>query len=936
MEGGTRVPRHRLENVKGGALMLFTALCISFPQSVQDLLPVLLRLISFPIPFKILQLNSAFVKWVTERLLFKAIANAPGCQETVMRWKKGSRTAQLLAKEWQLALYYYLWAKTLAQMLKSPPSSTMNQTPADHLAPLSDAVLCDRVLSAVEQSVPARPPTSQRTTSIVSGARVSASLFATTTPVALKSYLHHVLEQSEHETVTIYVPGLLTAPWTRHLVTLLRRVERQYGAQVVGYDVCVDAQRYAVDIHHLHVLAERPTTTRAASSSSSSLSPAASTKAILMLASLRGRPVHNRDEVFQFAKSRGWQMVELCVPTLPLDAVNPMEGANAQAHSAVTIAAAATPAFCSAPDLRITAFDDFGMYGGAVVHLCVHDRRLITRMLSECQVGLSDSVGAGTSPTPEKKAFGSSSNRSGDHRVKGAALCSLPSAALTATTDFATRSSEFLTHISFPWSSRLYHALKAEAASRLQAGARMQQSLATTGYVLTQTIPSLALAMRQNVMRLLPRGASRRTAPTMKGGEEGNVEDAAEAAVGAQRSNTDASIEQRTSLITHPLPPLDLLPPPAPQLHGAITSADKQKEPKVKEEDPQPLLPSSLATEGAIGMGGALTSWMSWLPRLDSTKAAVAAEAEAFVNTPAEWRIRLRWTALLLAAYSSGFSGPTLPLVQPSPNDVCVAAYVSLWSFVAQLPPWVEAVSAENEKSLQSQGVGSCGDGGCSCVEVASTALLVRVAKPACPRKVAQLLCHEAAVGARAVSERKWEECGAATSAATPSSRACNFQLEDGLVMPGCPNAVALVKELLYIPLAPAIDVRVRSLVLRALWEEVPHADDAAKTPRRTDGVPDKVARTLEMLYESHLSHASAVQKSRGEAKLGETGEPKYRPLRPRNGNLGVSKQDMERAQQAIFHNAQSMAEAAVVPPSFLTDAATLKMGVVHNVLSKL
>ncbi|KPA76635.1 hypothetical protein ABB37_07493 [Leptomonas pyrrhocoris] len=966
MEGDASPSRHRLVHVRGGARMLLTALCISLPHWAQNNLASLLRLIPFLALLTAPQLDTAVMRRVIEPLFLRAVAEVTGSHDTLSQWRPGLHTSRFLAIAWQLILVGCLRDKDLARLVTSSPSPSNDLSPADQLALLSDRALCEHVLSVVEQSTPAWSPASQRAAPSGSDSRVSASLFATTTPVALASFLHHVMARAGHEPVTIYVPGLLTAPWANHLTPLMRQVRRRYGAHVVGYDVRVDARLYEVDMHHLHRLDERcrassnvrssarstttTATTGASSTAAASPPPSTSTTSVLLLASLRGRSVHNRDEAFEFAKSRGWQVVELCVPTLPLDAVDSLDDATAQppvgrTHFAVTPALATRLAFCTRPDVRITAFDDVGMYGGAVVHLCVNDRRLIPHMMNACQVGLSDPAGAQPGATPEENAVRSNKGR----HVKGAALHSLPTKAITSATDFTVRCSEFLAHVWFPWSRCLCDVLQdAEVASLLQTKTRLQQALATSSRALTHKLCGIPSVVHRNVRRRLSGGASQTGTFTGKSGTVGTVADTQDAGAGEQHITADTAVEQRTVYIAHPLPPLSLVPAPTPptqqQQHDTATPAEKYVERKganeSEGEEAKSSSPSSRTTDGGECVGGALTSWMSRLPKREATGAAATGEAAEGTNTPAEWRIRLRWTAMLLAAYATAIpcaEPPPLSSAPPARGAACLAAYVSLWSFVAQLPPWVAAVSAENEASRQNDG------GDCRCVELAATALLVRVAYPASPRAVAQLLCDEAAVDARAVSARTWEDdAGAATAAPDKPPRTRDFAFDDVLVMPGCAHVAALAEELLYIPLRFSMDVKARGAVLRVLWDKVPHAyGKAVATPRRSDGAPATAVRRLQTLYRNFLSGTLPASISEGEARRAASKERKYRPLRPCSTNLSVSDLDVERAQQAIFHNAQSAVAAAVVTPSCMMDATTslvplAKIAVLQKVFSKL
>ena len=966
--------------------MLFTALCVSLPREAQEVLPAFLWLLPFLFFFFFEgpKLTTAVAQRTLKPLFLKAVAEVTGSQAKLAQWKANTYISKLLDTCVRLTLTYVA-GKNVAKFLAgaSPSSSKGRRAPADDLASLDDTALCERVLSVAGQSLPARSPASLRSFSNPSDARVCATLFATTTPVALTSYLRHVLACAGHGLVTIYVPGLLAAPWTSHLLPLLRRVQRQHGAHVVGYDLYIDAHHYEVDVRHLQQLAQQQqcsdlsgsSRTRLSAGSSKAAStavPPAPTPAldstVLILASLRGRSVHNRDAAVEYAKSRGWQVMELCLPTLPPQAITMTT--TADSNSAVT-AAAANLALHIAPDIHITAYDDAGMYGGAVVHLCVNDRRLLARMFDECQVGLAEVASRAASGTPKRRAARSCSKSS--TRDKSSVLPMLHSTALVTTvTDLGARSSEFLINVWLPWSSRLYYALQAEAeASALRrVRATAQQSWILMTRFLTETLPMVPFTAQQRIMSLLPGRALQDRLHALAGkSAEDSVNScaataaaaaaAAAEAVGSQndasRSVADATVEQRTTMITQPLPPLDLLPPTPParqssqqqQEAASPASTQRAEASKEKEEQKVPLLPSADA-EGAEstidGRGGGNSALMSWMPQLPKPGAATAAgpkEAKV-VNTPAEWHIRLRWTALLLATYGDGITGagvaaPSLPPSSPAANDVCAAAYVSLWSFIAQLPPWVAAVSAEGEESPAN---------GWNCVEVAATALLVRVAYPASSRAVAQLLRDEADVDARAVSTYAWQadsarqiKSNAATTTNTTSHQ-CVFHFEDAAVMPGCPHAAALAEELVYLPLAPNMATAVRGAVLRVLWEKVPHAYDSVKAHRRADGAPPHVLKTLRVLNRAYMTDTPDLVRSDGERPQG-TRKSKYHPLRLDTDNLGFSAQDVEQAQQLLFRSAQSAAAAAVMPPSFVTEAATslvtpLQNSVVQRLLSKL
>jgi hypothetical protein len=948
MEGSTNTLPQRLVHVRGGSQMLFTALCVSLPEDAQHLLSVFLWVIPFFTLYKVPLTTTAAVRRGIRLLFVRAVMEVADKHPVASQPQTSVWESQLLSTLTQFMLRCLRYTQ-MTKLVTSLFGSTMQDSiPADHLAALTDAVLCKSVLAAAGQSIPARSPASQRALSSPSDARVCAALFATTTTAALSSYLHHVLSRAAHQSVTLYVPGLLTAPWTTHLTPLLHRVQRQHGAQVVGYDVELNAHRYEVNLDHLHKLVQdrdhragnssvkttvfprsRPTATTAAAAS---LPAAATTTAVLFLASVRGRCPHNCDKAFELAKSQRWHVVELCVPTLPLPAATQIAGTNRVTATATHLVLPIIP------DVRITSFDDAGMYGGAVVHLCVSDARLIARMTSECQVGFPEiRSDVGRADTPEKTTGVRSVQQSSHRSATGAMMCSLPSSAIAATTDLTTRSSEYLKSVWVPWASRLRHALQQEAATSLHRVAKMQQSVTASSHSVVEALTSLPATTLQRVTGWPPSSAralqsGKRVPPT--GGAEYCEDSSGQKQ--QQRVTADTTVEQRTTVITQPLPPLDL-----------VSSAAAPQTPR-KRESGAPTEEGTAQPQNGLWSfstsreeGGALTSWML---RLSRQETAVAAAEEAPANTPAEWRIRLRWTALLLSTYTGGVAVAEPSSGRPTPSrDVCTAAYVSLWSCVAQLPPWVGAVSAENEASLRRVSSGCVDNGdGSDCVEVAATALLVRVAYPASARAVAQLLRDETAVDARAVVSRAWDDADKSTTTASPPARVSPFLFEEALVMPGCTHAAALADELLYIPLTLFMDTGVRDAVLRVLWEKVPHAHDTVETLRRTDGAPNGVLANLNAIYRTYLA-AEAAAASHTMKTMREAGKVQYRPLRLRSSSstTDVTPEEAHRAQQLLFRRAMSWIAAAAAPPSFVSNpgaslAALLKGNVIPAVSSKL
>lgn len=949
--GVAAAPPHSLVRVRGGALMLFTALCISLPTDAQHLLPVLLWLVPSLVLFKVPQLATSLVKRVLDPLFVQAVSEVTGMHHAdLLRGKKGHLNAShILNKVVQLTLTY-MAGRGVAKLIAGGASSTspssektQRKNAADAFAPLSDAVVCARVLAAAEDAQCTPSPARLRG---AAHSRVQASLFATTTSVALRSFLYHVLGQSSrHAPVTLYVPGLLTAPWTTHLVPALQDVHRRYGARIVGYDLFVDAQRYEVDLDHLRHQEKVSHTTHSARRSSptsveavalkasaTAVNAAPRTTAVLLLASVRGRRVHNRDAAFEFAKCRGWQVVELSVPTLPPNAADLVDCAAQgvaqvlRAHSAQT---SAQTFAATTPDMRITAFDDAGMHGGAVVHLCVSDQQLLTHMQSECQVGLADLTGSAA----VVESTAASPARGHADRLR---------ALSTTTADFTMRSGEYLTQVWLPWAGKLYSAVRADGLSLLPMAQRVQTSLAASQRILIDLLPHLSFAAPQRVTRLLAGVAPQGLAPSPAMIDDGNTNS------NPSGVTAESTVEERTTVVSEPLAPLSdvAATPSLPAKEAESFSTSSTETDKVSAGAGEFSPPALLSSEGGgiSWASGALTSWMARLPTADTaTPATASADAELVRNTPAEWRIRLRWTALLMATYAAGVTQETgaaartaAPLARHRDShlrDVCAAAFVSLWSFVTQLPPWVAAVSAEAADALQ------CG----SCVEVAPTAVLLRVAAPASASEVAQLLRDGAAVDARAVSARVWGGETGTGGSSTPLGNTA-FTFEESVVMSGCERAAAVSNELLYVPLSPAVGATARAAILRVLWDVVPRAGNTAKTQKHAGGLTTAspsstpMRQTLSRLYRSYLSSQTTAAEDASERQQSGV---KFRPLQPCNADVDVAERDAERARRVLFRNAKAAVTAVALPPSFVTDAATslvvpLKSAVVAKLLSKL
>ncbi|GET91863.1 hypothetical protein, conserved [Leishmania tarentolae] len=870
MSDSDNAARYPLVGVRGGAAMLFTALVSSLPPPAQVAIQRVLLIIS---AMTVARVQRTVVLMFTRRVLFPLLTGAfPTVFGALEGVKLNSSSATLIA-----ALSHAVIAYSLAQkLLKADREASFAFTKdfaacllseEEHLRRLVGAVvgvevpsLSSPLLSAPRPALMGTPP------------RMCSVFFSTTTPVALNAYLHHAHARRRASHVSIFVPGLLTAPWTTHLIPLLHDVFCRHGTAVVGYDICVDAEHYDVDLRHLRdlILQGRQSTTE--SSAPPSPSRAASPVGVLVLASIRGRCVRNRDQALVFAKMHGWQVVELCVPTLPLAAVHDL---NPQRRPQWVRARQAQCATSSVrPDVRLTAFDDAGMYGGAVVELCSCDIALLLHMKNQCQPGFVE--GGVNDAARQAKTCNSFLP------ATAVTLCTLPSSAVTATLDAASGTSEFI-KVWCPWTRRLCAAALREACMLHQDSVIAQEALAVLRRFPTQTFSNVPLRAHTKLRRLL--------SPD-KGGDK-TTDDNSAPGDALHRVSASTPVEQRTTYITTPLAPVSLLTAPRFPAAAPVGSGNNQ--------------------------GGKKSLMVAKTPSPSRASAAAPiTPEEALTSCAMEHRIRLRWSSLIMSQTFSIGGAPTVS----SDSAAAVrtsAAYLSLWSFIAQLPPWVVAVSAADDgETAQGERRSSC------CVEAFATALLVRVFHPASPRAVAELLRDEALVGAAAVRPHVWDSL-----ATTPNSiREDVLKFEDAVVFPGCSQATRLSEELVYLPLSPELPVSVRAAMLQVLWNKVPNAGDAASASVHSNWLERSVTvgalsahvqATMNFIYRMHLPQVQRGHNGKVLSSTASTVNTLPNVIAQGHSGGNVSAEDAERVQQLLFNGVCS----SVAPP--LSAGAALK-----------
>ncbi|KAK7196933.1 hypothetical protein NESM_000635600 [Novymonas esmeraldas] len=824
------VVHHPLVRVRGGATMLLTALVGSLPPLAQVALRRLLLVIPVLVLAKVQRTAvQALVRRVLLPLLTGAIPAAAGAAKPVQL--RSSSTA-LLGTLSHAIVVYSLGEK----LMKADERASSTFTAAAVASLSSDDELLRRLVGAVADETAAWLPSTLRgavsSASPAAPRRRCAAFFATTTPVALSAYLHHIHGRSRASHITIYAPGILIAPWTTHLAPLLRDIAHRHGTAIVGYDVCADAERYEVDLKHIRrLLRQHPQP--GAGDSRAGPSPG-----VLIIASMRGRRVGNVEAACVLAKVHGWEVVELCVPTLPLEAVHAV-GPQPRPTWLRERPSPSTTAPVR-PDLRLTSFDDAGMYGGAVVEVCSSDDALITRMRAECQPGRADAAAAG--PVSAKSRVSPTSV---------AALRTARPALLAATVDAVASTNDLVAKVWVPWARRLCAAAWREADVLRQASVTTQEALAALRRFPVETLPQLPGYAHAELRRLrsICTGAAGRGVATTA-----DVDD-------AQRISADTPVEQRTTYITSPMAPLatTVVPLPAlsPQSHAAA------------------------AAGGDSGGGGTVT------PARDAVAVATAPlvfEA-ALTNSAVEWRIRLRWSVLLLSPALAAAGQPHHLRKEPAASSSADVAYLSLWSFAVQLPPWVVVVSAADDgETARGERRSSC------CVEACAAALLVRITHPASARAAAELLREEAQVEASAVRLRAW----GALASSPAASAVDEYAFEDAVVFPSCPQAAALGEELLYLPLSPDLPVAARAAMLRVLWEKVPHSNTAS----RTCAPSTHVQTVLDSIYRAHLPR---LQHQHGTAASATS----------RSGTDAVSEQEAQGVQRVLFDGGASSAAAA-------------------------
>ncbi|CAM40670.1 conserved hypothetical protein [Leishmania braziliensis MHOM/BR/75/M2904] len=833
MPDSGNVVHHPLVRVRGGATMLLAALIGALPPPAQVVLRRALRVISV---MTLAKVQRTAVLMLARRLLLPLITGAFPTASGAFKPAKLNSSSATLIEALSHAFTVYSLAKKL---IKADRGDSFVFTAATAACLSSEEGPLCRLLGAVvgtealslSSALPSVPPS----VSTAAPPRMRSALFSTTTPVALNAYLRYVHARTRASHVAILVPGLLTAPWTTHLIPVLRDAFRSQGTTVVGYDICADAEHYDVDLRHLRDLIRQVRRSTAKPCALSSASSAASLTGVLVLASVRGRSVRNGDEACVLVKMHGWQVVELCVPTLPLDAVHDLDPKHRPQWMRKRQAQCTT--LSVRPDVRLTAFDDAGMYGGAVVELCSDDSALLLHMKSQCQPGQVE-------------------NRGGD-AVWQTKARSYPR--LTATLDAVTGASKFIIKVWCPWAHRLCAVAWQEAGMQHQGTAMAQEALAMLHRFPTQTLPRVPLYAQAQLRRWLLR----------RRGGTGTTDDDGISGVASHRVSADTPVEKRTTYITHPV-----------------------------------------ATDSVQGGKKSLTVVKSESSARIAA-AALTAPEEMITNCTMEWQIRLRWSVLLMSPTFSSDSAPRVTSDAAGATRT-FAAYLSLWSFVAQLPPWVVAVSAADDgETARGERRSSC------CVEAFATALLVRVADPASPRATAELLRNEALVEAAAVRPRAWDSLATARDASGVEV----LRFEDAVVFPGCAQATRLSEELLYLPLSPDLPVSVRAAMLRLLWDEVPHAGGAASESvhsrqpgcsRAAGALSAHVQATMNSIYRAYLPQAQRGHDGKALPSSASGSNTLPSAIAQSHSREGViSAQDATRVEQFLFDGVSSSSSVA-------------------------
>ncbi|KAG5493541.1 hypothetical protein JIQ42_01912 [Leishmania sp. Namibia] len=886
MSNSGYVEHHPLVRVRGGATLLLYALVLSLPPPAR----AALRRLAFVIPvMKIAEVPRTAVLMFAARVLLPllsgALPTASGAPKPVQR-NPSSNT--LVAALSHAIIVYSLAEKLMKVGWRASPRLTA----ATAASLSSEGEPLPRLLNAVIDSEAPSLPSALLSLPLPSPTagppRRCSALFSTTTPGALKAYLHYLHARPRSSQVTILVPGLLTAPWTTHLAPLLRDFFRREGTAVIGYDIGADAAHHDVDLCHMRNLIQQLRQSTTESIAASPVSSAAPEAVVLFLASIRGRHVRNRDEACVFAKMQGFQVVELCLPTLPLDAVRQLEAQGRPKW----MSARQSPCTMSSmrPDLRLTAFDDAGMYGGAVVELCSADSALLMHMRRECQPGLTESRDNGAASRATAQVS--------PHPGRAVLRRTRPSSAVAATRDVVSGTSEFITKVWCPWAHRLCVAAWREANMLNQGSALARGTLTVLPRFPTQALLSVPQYAQAQLRRLL--------SPPKAGA--GPAEDDGAPSSASHSLSADTPVEQRTTYITSPLAAAPLRAAAQPSASSRVDAYNDRE----GEESPTVARAVSPARAAA---------------------AVLTAPEEGLAKSAVEWRIRLQWSWLFMLP--TVIADDTLQTASDAAVTVhTAAAYLSLWSFVAQLPPWVVAVSAADDgETARGERRSSC------CVEAFATALLVRLAYPASPRAAAELLQAEALVEAAAVRLRAWDSLATAPDA----TEAAALKFEDAVVFPGCTQAARLGEELLYLPLSPSLPVSVRAAMLRVLWEKVPHAGDAASAPahsrwlersRVAGALSDHVKATSNYLYQTYLPQA---QRGRDRKSLFSAADG--RGILPsavtQAHSLGgvVSTQDAERVQQLLFDGAFSSAASSLSATAVLS---SLTKPLIPAVMSRL
>lgn len=601
--------------------------------------------------------------------------------------------------------------------------------------------------------------------------------------------------------VSAFIPGLLCAPWT----SLLLPVLHQHDVEIIGYDILLDSVQLEVNMAHLM---QQHKKTRCGLEKKVQ---------VLILATLRGRHFGNAPAARRYAKSNGWYVVELSVPVY----------SSLQQRSYLAMPAHRSHSeYFATTDVAITAFDDAGNFGGAVVELHTH-ACLAAYVLRRCTT-----------------ATGRDNEGSIPQQRQSSAEVSCSSAPVWwSWVGHLCRAAIFETV--------LYYGTECYASRFTFSLQRLMESGLST--VLRLPLPSSA--------RKAATSETKETVPDTKSGVEANMnEPITSTNVSQKGESNETKGEENIVVITAPLPPLSHSCEATAE--GCATTSPPENSPSKPSSDKDPA--NGRNSRNAVRWPSLSFSIPSLCRESRSLSVSPFSSGEGLEQ--AEWRIRIRWMCLFLQSCGSYTqnAGPAIESAATSERQAADAAFLSLWSLILDL----DGSATKSPTAPLASLTATLSDGGSysplfvasadspdskvpwDCTELSSSCVLLWHPTSNVVSSSIQVLQKNlqevAHVEAKIVSPISYTDY---RTRDTTKSPVCFHEV---VYFDDCIQARQVVKQLVYVPFSTTMSNDVREAVLRELVPASKNSTDASAARKEKDS--SVVSTVLHDIYSRYLA----------------------------------------------------------------------------------